>query len=80
MDARRGKTRLEGHPLATRIALQEADAENLPFGDESFDAVTIGFGLRNVTNRTARSGKSGASSSRAGGSSSSSSRGPSPPS
>lgn len=26
-----------------------ADAENLPFGDATFDAVTISFGIRNVT-------------------------------
>ena len=26
------------------------DAEQLPFDDESFDAYTIAFGLRNVTN------------------------------
>jgi demethylmenaquinone methyltransferase/2-methoxy-6-polyprenyl-1,4-benzoquinol methylase len=30
-----------------------ADAERLPFGDGSFDCVTIGFGLRNVTDKAA---------------------------
>jgi demethylmenaquinone methyltransferase/2-methoxy-6-polyprenyl-1,4-benzoquinol methylase len=30
-----------------------ADAEKLPFDDESFDCVTIGFGLRNVTDKAA---------------------------
>ena len=29
------------------------DAEALPFADRSFDAVTIGFGIRNVTDRAA---------------------------
>lgn len=29
----------------------QADASVLPFGDESFDAVTIGFGIRNVADR-----------------------------
>ena len=31
--------------------LAEADALNLPFGDASFDAVTIAFGLRNFSDR-----------------------------
>jgi demethylmenaquinone methyltransferase/2-methoxy-6-polyprenyl-1,4-benzoquinol methylase len=30
-----------------------ANAERLPFPDSSFDCVTIGFGLRNVTNKAA---------------------------
>ena len=30
-----------------------ADAERLPFGDDCFDCVTIGFGLRNVTDKAA---------------------------
>lgn len=30
-----------------------ADAENLPFDDNSFDRVMIGFGLRNVTDKAA---------------------------
>jgi demethylmenaquinone methyltransferase/2-methoxy-6-polyprenyl-1,4-benzoquinol methylase len=43
--------RLAGNPLASRISLTEADAEELPFADEAFDVVTIGFGLRNVTRK-----------------------------
>lgn len=35
----------ERHPEITFV---EGDAEHLPFEDESFDAVTISFGLRNV--------------------------------
>ncbi len=35
------------HPELTFI---EGDAEKLPFDDNSFDAVTISFGLRNVNN------------------------------
>src|SRR4030095_12296083 len=32
-----------------RIDFVEGDALRLPFADESFDAVTIGFGLRNLS-------------------------------
>jgi demethylmenaquinone methyltransferase/2-methoxy-6-polyprenyl-1,4-benzoquinol methylase len=31
----------------------QANAEKLPFADSSFDCVTIGFGLRNVTDKPA---------------------------
>ncbi len=31
------------------LVWQEANAEELPFGDDSFDAYTIAFGIRNVT-------------------------------
>ena len=34
-----------------------ADAMNLPFGDGSFDCVTIAFGLRNLENCTAALGE-----------------------
>ena len=30
------------------ITLQYGDSENLPFEDESFDAITVGFGVRNL--------------------------------
>jgi demethylmenaquinone methyltransferase/2-methoxy-6-polyprenyl-1,4-benzoquinol methylase len=39
----------EGRRRHPRIEFVEADAERLPFGDEEFDAVTISFGLRNVS-------------------------------
>ncbi len=45
------RRRLEGNTNASRISIVEADAEDLPFADASFDVVTIGFGLRNVTNQ-----------------------------
>ena len=38
----------EGH---ANVAFCQADAEALPFADSSFDCVTIGFGLRNVTRK-----------------------------
>lgn len=34
------------------IPLVKADAESLPFLDDSFDKLTIGFGLRNITDKT----------------------------
>jgi len=36
-----------------RLDWVTADAENLPFDDASADSVTIGFGIRNVTDRIA---------------------------
>jgi demethylmenaquinone methyltransferase/2-methoxy-6-polyprenyl-1,4-benzoquinol methylase len=35
------------------VPLAQANAEALPFADRSFDCVTIGFGLRNVTDKDA---------------------------
>jgi demethylmenaquinone methyltransferase/2-methoxy-6-polyprenyl-1,4-benzoquinol methylase len=46
-----GRRRVEKRGLADRVSLVEADAEALPFEDGAFDAVTIGFGLRNVTHQ-----------------------------
>ena len=37
------------YPPLTQIDWVEADALNLPFDDSYFDAATIGYGLRNVT-------------------------------
>ena len=41
----RGKVARRG--LCDRIELVQGDAEQLPFPDGTFDAVTIGFGIRN---------------------------------
>ncbi len=40
-------------PLADRLTRVTGDAEILPFPDNSFDAYTIAFGIRNVTNMDA---------------------------
>lgn len=39
----------EGRRKHKKIEFIEANAEKLPFGDNEFDAVTISFGLRNVS-------------------------------
>ena len=46
-----GRDRLINQGLVGNALCTQADAENLPFADASFDCVTIGFGLRNVTDK-----------------------------
>ncbi len=36
--------------LTGKILLQQADSENLPFEDNTFDAITVAFGVRNFEN------------------------------
>jgi demethylmenaquinone methyltransferase/2-methoxy-6-polyprenyl-1,4-benzoquinol methylase len=43
-----GRERGEKRGLADRLTFVEANAEDLPFEDRSFDAYTIAFGIRNV--------------------------------
>jgi demethylmenaquinone methyltransferase/2-methoxy-6-polyprenyl-1,4-benzoquinol methylase len=49
----RGRDRLIDRGFASNVAFVLANAESLPFPDRSFDCVTIGFGLRNVTDKPA---------------------------
>ncbi len=49
----RGRDRLLDAGICGNVAFAIADAERLPFQDASFDCVTIGFGLRNVTDKSA---------------------------
>jgi demethylmenaquinone methyltransferase/2-methoxy-6-polyprenyl-1,4-benzoquinol methylase len=49
----RGRDRLIDRGLAAQVEFVIANAECLPFPDRSFDCVTIGFGLRNVTDKAA---------------------------
>ena len=46
-----GRDRLIDAGLVGNVLCTQADAEALPFADGSFDCVTIGFGLRNVTDK-----------------------------
>jgi demethylmenaquinone methyltransferase/2-methoxy-6-polyprenyl-1,4-benzoquinol methylase len=49
----RGRDRLLDGGMVGNVECLVADAERLPFEDDSFDCVTIGFGLRNVTDKAA---------------------------
>jgi demethylmenaquinone methyltransferase/2-methoxy-6-polyprenyl-1,4-benzoquinol methylase len=48
-----GRDRLIDRGLVGNLHYVQANAEQLPFADGSFDVVTIGFGLRNVTDKPA---------------------------
>jgi demethylmenaquinone methyltransferase/2-methoxy-6-polyprenyl-1,4-benzoquinol methylase len=48
-----GRQRMEDRGLVGNIEYSLANAEKLPFADGEFDAVTIAFGLRNVTDQPA---------------------------
>ena len=47
-----GQEKIKRRDLAKKINLQVADACALPFEDQSFDIVTIAFGIRNITNNS----------------------------
>jgi demethylmenaquinone methyltransferase/2-methoxy-6-polyprenyl-1,4-benzoquinol methylase len=46
-----GRDRLLDRGYVHNIEFVRADAESLPFADNSFDVATIAFGLRNVTRK-----------------------------
>jgi demethylmenaquinone methyltransferase/2-methoxy-6-polyprenyl-1,4-benzoquinol methylase len=48
-----GRDRMIDEGLVAGVAYVQADAEALPFAASSFHCVTIGFGLRNVTDKDA---------------------------
>ena len=48
---RTGRDRLLDRGLLRNLRWAQLNAESLPFPQESFDAVTIAFGLRNVTDK-----------------------------
>ena len=46
-----GRVRMAEQGLVGNIEYAQVNAEDIPFADNSFDCVTIGFGLRNVTDK-----------------------------
>lgn len=45
-----GRSKLKKRRLDSSVKLQTGDATAIPFPENTFDAVTISFGIRNVTN------------------------------
>ena len=45
-----GRNKIQKRSLSNKIELKSGDSENLPFSDNNFDAVTVGFGVRNFEN------------------------------
>jgi len=48
-----GRDKLRDLGIINNIEFVQANAEALPFADNSFDIISIGFGLRNVTDKDA---------------------------
>ena len=48
---REGRGRLIDHGITGNVLFVQANAEQLPFPDNSFHCITIAFGLRNVTDK-----------------------------
>lgn len=46
-----GRDRLLDRGVAGNLVVSQADAQYLPFPDNTFDCITIAFGLRNVTDK-----------------------------
>lgn len=47
-----GRDKLIDNGLLEGLTFAQADAQYLPFADNSFDCITIAFGLRNVTDKS----------------------------
>ena len=45
-----GQKKIENLNLEEVISLEQGDAENLPYADNTFDAITVAFGVRNFEN------------------------------
>lgn len=47
-----GRKKVTAEKLDDRIEMIQGDAENMPFSDNSFDVITVAFGVRNFENLT----------------------------
>ena len=45
-----GKTKINKKGLSSKIEMVLGDSENMPFKDNTFDAITVAFGVRNFEN------------------------------
>jgi demethylmenaquinone methyltransferase/2-methoxy-6-polyprenyl-1,4-benzoquinol methylase len=45
-----GRAKIEKLGLSSKVELLPGDSENIPFGENTFDAVTVAFGVRNFEN------------------------------
>lgn len=45
-----GRKKIADRQLTSQVELFSGDSENIPFADNKFDAVTVGFGVRNFEN------------------------------
>jgi len=48
-----GRRRLIDSGVSGNVAIAQVDAQNLPFDGQTFDCITMAFGLRNVTDKDA---------------------------
>jgi len=48
-----GRARLVDAGVSGNLSIAQVDAQQLPFADETFDCISIAFGLRNVTDQRA---------------------------
>jgi demethylmenaquinone methyltransferase / 2-methoxy-6-polyprenyl-1,4-benzoquinol methylase len=46
----KGREKMVKRKVDAKISMQLGDSENIPFEDASFDAITVGFGVRNFEN------------------------------
>ncbi len=48
-----GRRRMVDGGVAGNLSIAQVDAQNLPFENSSFDRITVAFGLRNITDKSA---------------------------